>query len=141
MVYNTAGEAANAEVRAFFTVDEKYWGKMFNTGPGLGRAIWEKVKNEVFRGHCCYCGKQTGRLQIKHLIMFNCEEYGLYHPGNLALYCKEYIYLLLPDHEKHVIRVVTESLYQNIKTQIEKCFAFYAKPVGTFVEKIEDDSG
>lgn len=89
-VHNTAADAANTAVRAFLTeVGEKYWGKTFNTGTGSGKTIWEKIKNEVFRGCCCYCGKHTEKLQIEHLIMFNREEYGLHHPGNVVPCCTD----------------------------------------------------
>jgi len=89
-VHNTSADAANTAVRAFLTeVGEKYWGRIFNTATGSGRSIWEKIKNDVFAGECCYCGKHTAKIQMEHLIMFNREEYGLHHPGNIVPCCND----------------------------------------------------
>lgn len=89
-IHNTAFDAANTAVRAFLTkVGAKYWGKTFNTGAGSGKAIWLEIKNKVFGGRCCYCGKQSEKLQIEHLVMFNRVEYGLHHPGNVAPVCSD----------------------------------------------------
>jgi hypothetical protein len=188
-VHNTAADAANTAVRAFLTeVGEKYWGKIFNTGTGSGKTIWEKIKNDVFGGCCCYCGKYSEKLQIEHLIMFNREEYGLHHPGNvvpcctdcnkrkkdnngkhvsweehLRIICKEsgqeskfeqrrngivkhhtegeYAYPPLSDNEKHAVRVMAESIYSGIKTEIEKSLGIYAKLTDAFVIKETNESG
>ncbi|MCL5421104.1 MAG: HNH endonuclease [Nitrospirae bacterium] len=187
-VHNTAADAANTAVRAFLTeVGEKYWGKIFNTGTGSGKATWEEIKNEVFSGCCCYCGKQSEKLQMEHLIMFNREEYGLHHPGNIVPCCTDcnkrrkdsngkhvlwedhlkivcnvsgqedcfeqrrkciikhhtegkYAYPPLSDNEKHAIRVMAESLYRNIKTEIEKSLELYAKLTDAFVVKGDENS-
>jgi hypothetical protein len=57
-IHNTSADAANTAVRAFLTeVGETYWSKIFNTGTGSGKKIWEQIKNEVFNGCCCYCGR------------------------------------------------------------------------------------
>lgn len=89
-IHNTSYDAANTAVRAFLTkVGAKYWGKTFNTGSGPGKNIWHKIKNDVFNAKCCYCGKAPDKLQIEHLIMFNRDEYGLHHPGNIAPVCTD----------------------------------------------------
>jgi len=89
-IHNTSYDAANTAVRAFLTkVGAKYWGKTFNTGTGPGKKIWYKIKNDIFNSKCCYCGMQSDKLQIEHLIMFNRDEYGLHHPGNIAPVCKD----------------------------------------------------
>jgi len=89
-IHNTAFDAANTAVRAFLTkVGSKYWGKTFNIGSGSGKTIWYEIKNEVFGGRCCYCGKRSEKLQIEHLVMFNRVEYGLHHPGNIAPVCSD----------------------------------------------------
>ncbi|MBE0427393.1 MAG: HNH endonuclease [Nitrospirae bacterium] len=182
-IHNTAADAANTAVRAFLTeVGEKYWGKIFNTGTGSGKAIWNKIKNEIFGGCCCYCGKRPDKLQLEYLIMFNREEYGLHHPGNIVPCCTdcnkrkkdnngrhvsweenlriictesgqegsfeqrrknimkhhtegEYAYPPLTDNENHSIRVMAESLYSSIKTEIEKSLILYAKLTEAFVVK------
>ena len=89
-IHNTSYDAANTAVRAFLTeIGAKYWGRTFNTGSGSGKAIWIIIKNEIFEGKCCYCGVPSDKLQIEHLIMFNRDEYGLHHPGNIAPVCLE----------------------------------------------------
>ena len=88
--HNTSSDAANTAVRAFLTkVGAKYWTKTFNTGSGAGKAIWIEIKDKVFEGKCCYCGKAPDKLQIEHLIMFNRAECGLHHPGNVVPVCRE----------------------------------------------------
>ncbi len=182
-IHNTAADAANTSVRAYLTeVGEKYWGKIFNTGTGSGKIIWHSIKSDVFHGACCYCGREGDKFQIEHLIMFNREEYGLHHPGNivpccsdcnkrkkdangkhvsweehLQAICKErnelkyykerrdriynhltrgkYAYPPLTENEKHAIRVIAESLYKNIKTEIEKSLTLYGKLTDAFVVK------
>ncbi|HHT9159004.1 MAG TPA: HNH endonuclease [Candidatus Brocadiaceae bacterium] len=182
-VHNTSADAANTAVRAFLTeVGEKYWGKIFNTGTGSGKAVWDKIKNQVFKGCCCYCGKHSEKVQMEHLVMFNREEYGLHHPGNIVPCCTdcnkrrkdnngkhvsweehlktvckeldqqdrfeerrmriyehhttgEFAYPSLNDNEKHAIRVMAESLYTNIKTEIEKSLELYVKLTDAFVIK------
>ena len=89
-IHNTAFDAANTAVRAFLTkVGARYWGRTFNTGTGSGKVIWQEIKNDVFKERCCYCGKRVIKLQIEHLVMFNREEYGLHHPGNVAPVCSD----------------------------------------------------
>jgi hypothetical protein len=89
-IHNTSYDAANTAVRAFLTeVGAMYWGRTFNTGSGSGKSIWLTIKNEIFKGECCYCGIHLDKLQIEHLIMFNREEYGLHHPGNIVPVCLE----------------------------------------------------
>jgi len=96
-IHNTSYDAANTSVRAFLTkVGEKYWGGPFNVGSGPGKEIWLKIKNGVFGGKCCYCGKSTDKLQIEHLIMFNQEG--------------EFAYPKLTTNEEHCIRVIAEYL-------------------------------
>jgi hypothetical protein len=87
-IHNSSYDAVNTAVRAFLMkVGAKYWGKTFNTDSGNGKAIWSEIKDEIFKRKCCYCGQQPGKLQIEHLIMFNRQEYGLYHPGNIVPVC------------------------------------------------------
>ena len=89
-IHNTSYDAANTAIRAFLTkVGATYLGKTFNTGSGPGKTIWTKIKDEIFDGKCCYCGKVSDKLQIEHLIMFNREEYGLHHPGNTVPVCSD----------------------------------------------------
>ncbi len=89
-IHNTSYDAANTAVRAFLTkVGAKYLGRSFNTGSGTGKSVWLKIRDGVFEGKCCYCGKPSLDLQIEHLIMFNREEYGLHHPGNVAPVCSD----------------------------------------------------
>jgi len=89
-IHNTSYDAANTAVRAFLTkVGAKYWGRSFNTGSGSGETIWLKIRDKIFGGKCCYCGSSSTKLQIEHLVMFNREEYGLHHPGNVAPVCGE----------------------------------------------------
>jgi len=84
-IHNTFYDVANTAVRVFLTkVGATYWRKTFNTGLGSDKEIWNKVKNIAFHGKRCYCGKASDKLQIKHLIKYNREEYGLYHPGNVV---------------------------------------------------------
>ncbi|WHY65628.1 HNH endonuclease signature motif containing protein [Neobacillus sp. SuZ13] len=86
-IYNTFSDSANTSVRAFLTkVGEYYLGSVFNTGNGKGQQIWNDIKNNIFHEQCAYCGK-TGKLQIEHLLMFNREECGLHHPGNIVPCC------------------------------------------------------
>jgi len=167
-IHNTSFDAANTAVRAFLTkVGAKYWGRTHNTGTGSGKAIWSEIKNGVFGGKCCYCGKQVEKLQIEHLVMFNRVEYGLHHPGNIAPICTEcnrrtkdsagkhlsweehlrnvcvrdndtgsvekrrekilkhittgeFAYPNLSKNEENSIRVIAESLYQNVTAETEK---------------------
>ena len=89
-IYNTASDAANTAVRAFLTkVGEFYLGRTFNTGTGRGRSDWERIRDTVFGGKCAYCGESGGPLQMEHLFMFNRNEYGLHHPGNIVPCCRQ----------------------------------------------------
>ena len=87
-IYNTASDAANTAVRAFLTrIGEYYLGKNFNTGSGKAKQDWERIRVIVFGGKCAYCEKADSKLQIDHLIMFNRDEFGLHHPGNIVPAC------------------------------------------------------
>jgi len=87
-IHNTSYDAANTAVRAFLTkVGAKYWGRSFNTASGSGKLIWQKIIDGVYERKCCYCGRSSAKLQLEHLIMFNRDEYGLHHPGNVAPVC------------------------------------------------------
>jgi len=182
-IHNTSADAANTAVRAFLTaVGEQYWGKIFNTGTGSGKATWKNIRDEVFGGKCCYCNKHSEKLQMEHLVMFNREEYGLHHPGNIVPCCNDcnkrktdrsgrhltweghlkaictesgdegdytrrldliikhhtkgkFAYPQLSENEKHAIRVMAESLYHGIKTEIEKSLELYLKLTDAFVTK------
>jgi hypothetical protein len=181
--YNTASDAANTAVRAFLTkVGEFYLGKSFNTGSGKAKRDWHDIKNEVFNGECAYCGEKSEKLQIEHLIMFNREQYGLHHPGNIVPVCKkcnkrhkdknnkyvtwdeqlsiicsdnnddssfnkrwqkikkhfsegDYKYPNLKEAEKNTIRVIANSLFDNIKAECDKSLTMYEKLVEIFVRK------
>jgi hypothetical protein len=52
----------------------------------LGGKYWEKIKTETFNLRCAYC-QNKGKLHIEHLIMFNNEQCGLHHPGNIVPCC------------------------------------------------------
>ena len=180
-IHNTPYDAANTAVRAFLTkVGAKYWGKTYNTGSGQGKAVWLDIRNKIFEQKCCYCGEQSGKLQIEHLIMFNRDQYGLHHPGNTVPVCTEcnkrgrdkhsryldwvkhlkmicgknntidqfedrrqkilnfirlekYAYPVLTENEKHSIRVIAESLYNNIKSETENSLNLYEKITDAFV--------
>ena len=85
--YNTSADSANSNVRAFLTkVGEFYLGRSFNTRSGWGGKYWEKLKTETFNSRCPYCHNK-GKLHIEHLIMFNNEQCGLHHPGNIVPCC------------------------------------------------------
>ena len=85
--YNTSADSANTNVRAFLTkVGEFYLGRSFNTSSGWGKKHWEKIKTETFDSRCAYCHNK-GKLHIEHLIMFNNEQCGLHHPGNIVPCC------------------------------------------------------
>ncbi|MCK4446246.1 MAG: HNH endonuclease [Candidatus Marinimicrobia bacterium] len=113
-VYNTPYDSANTAVRAFLTkVGEYYWGKTFNTNTGTSRKIWEKIRDEVFEKKCAYCGSSNSKLLIEHLIMFNREQFGLHHPGNVVPVCsncnkrrknKDKKYLNWEDHLEQICR-------------------------------------
>lgn len=170
-VYNTSSDSANTAVRAFLTkVGEYYLGHSFNTGSGTGKRIWNEIRDNGFNSCCAYCGASHLPLQIEHLFMFNRNEYGLHHPGNIVPCCKEcnkrsrnsdgnYLnweehlkavcqnkseehlfeqrkskilsnfkkhgYPDLTDNEKNAIRVIANSLYENIKTELDKSLNMY----------------
>ena len=85
--YNTSADAANTNVRAFLTkVGEFYLELSFNTSSGWGRIQWEMIKTKTFNSRCAYCHSK-GKLYIEHLIMFNSEQCGLHHPGNIVPCC------------------------------------------------------
>lgn len=88
--HNTKFDAANTAVRAFLTEIGGFYrgGRQFNLKSPEGIRVWEDIRDNVFGGKCCYCGRSDVSLQTEHLIMFNREECGLHHPGNLAPCCK-----------------------------------------------------
>lgn len=87
-IHNTSYDAANTAVRAFLTkVGAIYWGKSFNTNSGNGKHIWADIRDIIFKGRCAYCETEPEKLQMEHVIMFNREEYGLHHPGNVIPVC------------------------------------------------------
>ena len=89
-VYNTAADAANTAVRAFLTeIGEYYLKRSFNTGSGIAKQDWIKIRDKVFDGKCAYCGQVGLKLQVDHLIMFNKLEFGLHHPGNIVPACSD----------------------------------------------------
>lgn len=112
-IYNTYSDAANTAVRSFLTkVGEYYFGRTFNTGSENGKEIWNDIKNNIFNNKCGYCGEKTSKLQIEHLIMFNRDQCGLHHPGNIIPCCADCNkrrkvdnkYLSWEDHLNHICR-------------------------------------
>lgn len=88
-IYNTSSDSANTMVRAFLTkIGEMYLGHSFNTGSGKGKAIWARIKEETFNNKCAFCQTSSDNLTIEHLVMFNREQCGLHHPGNVVPCCK-----------------------------------------------------
>jgi len=181
--YNTASDAANTAVRAFLTkVGEFYLGRSFNTGSGKGKADWKRIRDDVFKAECAYCGVTEQPLQVEHLLMFNRTEYGLHHPGNVVPCCKACnkrerkkdktyttwqehlqivceinndtdLYLVrrtkiedsikvegypsLDEKEQHAIRVIANSLYENIKSESNKSLELYKQLDEAFVTRNE----
>lgn len=89
-IYNTSSDAANTAIRSFLTkVGEYYLEETFNTGSKKGKEIWNNIKANVFNNKCGYCGEHSSNLQIEHLIMFNKDQCGLHHPGNIIPCCAE----------------------------------------------------
>lgn len=184
-IYNTASDAANTAVRAFLTkVGEFYLGRSFNTGSGKGKADWERIRDDVFKGECAYCGEGGQPIQIEHLLMFNRTEYGLHHPGNVVPCCKacnkrerkedksytnwlEHLEIVcerrhekdkfterkskieksivdedypnLDEKEMHAIRVIANSLYENIKSESSKSLELYKELDKAFVQDGEKE--
>ena len=180
-VYNTSSDSANTAVRALLTkIGEHYLDRSFNTGSGQGKKNWEDIRDRYFEGKCSYCERNDLKLQIEHLIMFNRNEYGLHHPGNIVPSCSdcnkrrkdsgnnyldwegqlkqicierneldtferrkskilyhmndsEYKYPNLSDTEKHAIRVIANSLYENIKMESDKSLKMYKELDQAFV--------
>jgi len=179
-VYNTTSDAANTAVRAVLTkVGEHYLGRSFNTGSGRGKEDWRRIRDIAFGGRCAYCDKADIVLQVEHLRMFNREEYGLHHPGNIVPCCKpcnkrtrlpdksyanwvDHLhdicaengeshrferrhrkildhmetekYPKLNDKERHAIRVIANSLYENIKLEADKSLNMYKELDTAFVK-------
>ena len=89
-VYNTGSDAANTMIRAFLTkVGELYLGHTFSTHSGKGKEIWTRIKTERFNEQCAYCNEVSETLTIEHLVMFNRDQCGLHHPGNIVPCCKK----------------------------------------------------
>ena len=87
--YNTGADAANTMIRAFLTkVGESYLGRSFNTGSGWGKECWQRIISETFNGCCAFCDTKKEKLTIEHLVMFNRDQCGLHHPGNIVPCCK-----------------------------------------------------
>lgn len=173
-VYNTDSDSANTAVRAFLTkVGEYYLNGTFNTTSGKGKEIWRNIKSE-FENRCAYCGV-SDKLEIEHLIMFNREECGLHHPGNIVPICSncnksrkrknnkyinwdehlkqrcideeysvrknkiqnhinKYEYPKLTDNEIKAIKVIANSLYDNIKSEVDKSLKLYKKLGEAFIK-------
>jgi len=180
--YNITYDSANTAVRAFLTkVGEYYWGKSFNTGVGAAKLVWSKIKDIIFENKCAYCGKPEAKLQIEHLIMFNREQFGLHHPGNIVPICNncnkrrkdengkylnwedqleqicrenndldlyfirkknikehieegEYKYPQFSESEQNAIRVIANTLYDNIKAKSEKALNLYQELDKAFIK-------
>ena len=88
-IYNTSSDAANTMIRAFLTkIGEDYLGRSFNTGSGKGKETWRRIKEETFNKQCAFCGLVSDNLTIEHFVMFNRDQCGLHHPGNVVPCCK-----------------------------------------------------
>jgi hypothetical protein len=88
-VYNQPADASNTAVRAFLTkLGEFYLESSFNTASGPGKKHWDRIKEQVFDNRCAYCDVKENSLTIEHLIMFNKDQCGLHHPGNIVPCCK-----------------------------------------------------
>ena len=99
--YNTSSDAANTMIRAFLTkIGEEYLGHYFNTGSGKGKEIWTRIKEKTFNKKCAFCGSLSDNLTMEHLIMFNRDQCGLHHPGNIVPCCKS-CNKRLPDTKKY----------------------------------------
>ena len=86
--YNTGSDSANTSVRAFLTkVGEFYLGRSFNTRSGKGQQDWQRIQTDTFNSRCAYCDRESERITIEHLVMFNKSECGLHHPGNVVPCC------------------------------------------------------
>lgn len=181
-VYNTVSDSANTAVRAFLTkVGEYYLGHSFNTASGKGKDLWHSIRDNDFDGCCGYCGEKSEKLQIEHVLMFNRNEFGLHHPGNIIPCCKDcnkrerldgnsycnweqhltivcerrgevdaikarkkkildnfkkHQYPELNTNEKHAIRVIACSLYENIKIESDKSLDLYKQLDKAFVSDV-----
>jgi len=88
-------------IRAFLTkIGEEYLGHYFNTGSGKGKEIWTRIKEKTFNKKCAFCGSLSDNLTMEHLIMFNRDQCGLHHPGNIVPCCKS-CNKRLPDTKKY----------------------------------------
>lgn len=132
-VYNTGSDSANTAVRAFLTkVGEYYLEESFNTSSRKGKGVWEKIKEE-FNNCCAYCGENK-KLEIEHLIMFNKEECGLHHPGNIVPTCRECNKRKKNEVDKydtwdeHLRTICTENEYDERKRKIYEHIEKYKYP-------------
>ncbi|MBA7478644.1 hypothetical protein ES707_14072 [subsurface metagenome] len=88
-IYCTSADAANTAVKAFLIrVGEYYLKRQYNTGSGEAGRDWQRIKDDIFKGRCAYCGEECTNPQMEHLIMFNRKELGLHHPGNMVPVCE-----------------------------------------------------
>lgn len=87
--YNTSSDSANTMIRAFLTkIGEIYLGHRFDTGNAKGKEIWTHIKEKTFNLDCAFCGIKTEKPTIEHLVMFNRDQCGLHHPGNIVPCCR-----------------------------------------------------
>jgi len=182
-IHNTSFDAANTAVRAFLTeIGEYYLKRSFNVGSGVGKQNWLRIRDEIFDGKCAYCGKGDSKLQIEHLIMFNKEEYGLHHPGNIVPVChpcnkrsknlekkykawqdhllficesnnemdifqerlrkiknhicsEEFKYPILSPEENNALRIITNNLYESVKSEFVKAVKLFEDLTDAYTRK------
>lgn len=113
-VYNTSYYSANTAVRAFLTkVGEQYLRKTFNTNSGTSQKIWYKIRDEIFESRCAYCRSMDSKLHMSE---------------------GEFRYPELNESEQHAIRVIANSLHENIKMESEKALKMYEELDRAFVK-------
>lgn len=144
----TRFDAANSAVRSFLTTignsfleNEPDLKKFFKEKKGV--SFWSSIKEEF--DHCCaYCGIKEGtsilnkrgkkvnvRLEREHLLMFNKEECGLHHPGNIVPSCSPCNVNNRKDGwKKHLYKICNEneSLYFERLSKIENHIKKYKYP-------------
>ena len=175
-IYNTPSDSANTGVRAFLTkVGELYLERSFNTGSGQGKKDWIRIKESVFGNRCAYCGATGVPLSMEHLVMFNRDQCGLHHPGNIVPACsgcnssrnrdttwEQHLKIVcnnrnesdyyterknkitthirfenfpkLNKYQLDAIKVIAESLYNNIKIEGSKSLELYLDIQKKFVD-------
>ena len=60
----------------------------FDHSSKKGKERWDRIK-ERFKGKYAYCRRGGIKLEMQHLVMFNREQGGLHHPGNVVPACSK----------------------------------------------------